>query len=1205
MYANTHHQHRPRAAGRESLRRRVYFLWALLLLLGPVANLAPDSWLGEMLLPAEAAAATAAPACTDNPFGSQYDLFGEGEIFVGYRDGGTSPVLLSNNSLDLQPNPTDLALVEKNLFLEDTQPWGRSIQAQAVTAADLDGDGQTEMVQSFVSGDAGQPGYYVATFDAAYAVTYSRISQDSHSRLAVAAGNLLGGDDEREQVVLVAVDDVTGALTILVWDGTVNGQTLVPLASFRSTAGVRAHASSLDVAVGSITGDRQDDILVSLLDAKGETIETILLVYDPTYSDFSDDDNQANRLRVVDAVPLQAGQFRSVQAATVRLNGDFRDEVVVAADTDDPNAQGVSPQIRLFAFRYLPLQADPVQGNLSRWTELDATVQASTTNFALAAGDVDGESPEETTVSPEEIVVGFHSTGNANYGSGFVVDVWQAKKLDTSEPVLMSHEQWTSNNQERSQATALSLAVADLDNDGQQEIVAALDDGRGLEVLYLTFADLVADAPQLPLAQRVNLDATNLIGATSLAVGDRDNDALKAVYSAECKRITEQRVMAVGFAPPHWGVIQGDVVKSVAIGQTQSTEVITTTALSFSRSDTVSGYLGASVGLNLFDVIAVESSARTTAAQTKSESRTNGDSTGTGESFHVQRTGSDDFVIFENTDYNCYAYTLTQHGTAVPESTLRNCEYLISSRLATHLDAWDNTWGWQPAGLNQALSWTPVARDWASLGLFRGDFTAQSSTFQGQGAERAVDGILHSNPDNNSVATTEVQDNPWWQIDLGQVQPISKVRIWNRTDWLSCDDLNACPNQLDHIYVLISDTDFRTMPEEGNPTALMARPDVHAFSLADLVGVLPGVTVGDPLGRVTTFLTLDGGTPAQPVQGRFVRVQRVLPNARLSLGEVQVFGANHVDPDRYPVEIREKGTATDGLFEVRMYDPLKGAWVWVEVRGNLLWNRTGYAKGALSGERISVGNISLEWTYSKYSQGSSFTTKSLGVESSIGFEFDFTAGSTVKLQAGYGQTFASGTTREYTMETSWSDALEFGGSIKGFPSDYETQQWVRKCEYEIRPYYYEITEVSTFGQETRYPVLDYIVPDSSAPDADGNNSAGLDRTDAAAMANCANGNQTGSTPQARNDQVSAVTGSTTTFQVLSNDVGNQLHIVDVSQPQHGQAAFSSRSITYTPAAGFLGEDTFTYTASDGVTSSQGTITVTVAPRPIFLPLVVR
>ncbi|GEM_PF-814795 len=1155
-----------------------------------------------------ASRALAAPACIENPFGSVYDLFGEGEIFVGYIDSGLAGQgRLTNSSLDLEPNPDETMLLEQDAFLEESQPWGQGILEQTTLAADLDGDGQAEMVQSFVTDNPTRPGYYVATFDAAYGVTYSQFSNARYSRLAGAAGNLVGGDDQREQVVLAAVHESTGTLKVILWDGTRSGEALVPLASFTSTAGSWARASSLDVAVGSFTGNRQDDIVVILQDEKRETIETILLTYDPSAGSTDDGDTQTFRLRIVSVHSFHAGSFRNVQVAPVRMDGDFRDEFVVAADTYDSDAPGVSSQIRLFLYTY-----DPIQETLARLPELDGTISARTTDFALAAGNVDGDLEPGMGVSPEEIVVGFNSVGNADYPGGFGVDIWRAEGMDSPDPLLKRYEQWTTSNEERSQAEALSLAVADLDNDGQQEIVAALDDGRGLEVLYLTWEDLMADAPELPPRQRVNLDPTALEGKTALAVGDRDNNAIKAVYSAECRELTEQRVTAVGFVPPYWSRIQGDVLKGVAIGRTLATETSETTALSYYRSDTVSGYLGFSMGISI-EVANIQSSAKVTAAETKARSEGGGEMAGFGESLSVQRTGADDFVIFENTRYDCYAYTLSQGDAPIPETSLRNCSYISSARLATDLDAWDNTWGLQAGGVNQTLTWTPVARDWASLGLFRGGFTAQSSTFQDHSPDRAVDGVLFSSPANGSVATTTQEDNPWWQIDLGQVQPISKVRIWNRTDWLRCTDLSACPNQLDHIYVLISSVDFRTMAEEGDPAAMMARPDVHAFSLADLADRLPGVKAGDPLGRVATFLTLDESAPPQPVQGRFVRVQRVLPNAQLSLGEVQIFGTNQVNPDRYPVNVREKGSETDGVFEVQMYNPLgttpETTWPWVEVRGNLLWNRTGYADGALQGEMISLGEAGVNWTYSSYSQGGSFTTRSLSLETSIGSEFDYSAGVIFEKQMGYGREFTTGTTEEYTIETSWTDALEFGGRMNGFPADYQGQSWVLKCAYEIRPYYYELVEISTFGQETRYPVLDYIVPDASATDPLGNSSAGLQRMDAEAMANCANGNRVGSTIQVNRDQATASPGRPVTIRPLSNDVGAQLRIVGVSQPRYGQTTFTARNITYTPDTGFTGQDTFTYTVTDGSNTRVGNVVVDVGGGPstpqqtLFLPLV--
>ena len=45
---------------------------------------------------------------------------------------------------------------------------------------------------------------------------------------------------------------------------------------------------------------------------------------------------------------------------------------------------------------------------------------------------------------------------------------------------------------------------------------------------------------------------------------------------------------------------------------------------------------------------------------------------------------------------------------------------------------------------------------------------------------------------------TDQQANPWWQVDLGQIHPLSQVRVWNRTD---NDDMAA---RAAHFMVLLS-----------------------------------------------------------------------------------------------------------------------------------------------------------------------------------------------------------------------------------------------------------------------------------------------------------------------------------------------------------------------------------------------------------------
>ncbi|MEB3277878.1 MAG: Ig-like domain-containing protein, partial [Lyngbya sp.] len=84
--------------------------------------------------------------------------------------------------------------------------------------------------------------------------------------------------------------------------------------------------------------------------------------------------------------------------------------------------------------------------------------------------------------------------------------------------------------------------------------------------------------------------------------------------------------------------------------------------------------------------------------------------------------------------------------------------------------------------------------------------------------------------------------------------------------------------------------------------------------------------------------------------------------------------------------------------------------------------------------------------------------------------------------------------------------------------------------------------------------------------------------------------------------------STTPFQtpvtlnVLANDTdpeGNPLTIADIQQEttNGGTVTIVNGQLEYTPAAGFSGNDTFTYTISDGSLTDTATVTVTVEPRP--------
>ncbi|XP_018949476.1 fucolectin-like isoform X1 [Cyprinus carpio] len=77
-----------------------------------------------------------------------------------------------------------------------------------------------------------------------------------------------------------------------------------------------------------------------------------------------------------------------------------------------------------------------------------------------------------------------------------------------------------------------------------------------------------------------------------------------------------------------------------------------------------------------------------------------------------------------------------------------------------------------------------------SRDLALGGKTAQSSTFNFLGlAKHAVDGNRNSNFLYGSCTHTNLENNPWWRVDLMGVYKISRVTITNRGDccgeWLS------------------------------------------------------------------------------------------------------------------------------------------------------------------------------------------------------------------------------------------------------------------------------------------------------------------------------------------------------------------------------------------------------------------------------------
>lgn len=94
-------------------------------------------------------------------------------------------------------------------------------------------------------------------------------------------------------------------------------------------------------------------------------------------------------------------------------------------------------------------------------------------------------------------------------------------------------------------------------------------------------------------------------------------------------------------------------------------------------------------------------------------------------------------------------------------------------------------------------------------------------------------------------------------------------------------------------------------------------------------------------------------------------------------------------------------------------------------------------------------------------------------------------------------------------------------------------------------------------------------------------------------------------PTAVNDKLSAIAGQAAKGNVLANDSdlnGDTLTAALKAGPAHGSVTIAADgSFVYTAAAGYVGADSFTYTASDGTASSSATVAVSVAAPAKLYP----
>ena len=98
-------------------------------------------------------------------------------------------------------------------------------------------------------------------------------------------------------------------------------------------------------------------------------------------------------------------------------------------------------------------------------------------------------------------------------------------------------------------------------------------------------------------------------------------------------------------------------------------------------------------------------------------------------------------------------------------------------------------------------------------------------------------------------------------------------------------------------------------------------------------------------------------------------------------------------------------------------------------------------------------------------------------------------------------------------------------------------------------------------------------------------------------------------PAAQDDTASTLKDTPVTINVLANDsdvdASDTLNITAVTQGALGTTAVNGSGILYTPNAGVEGDDSFTYTISDGTVTATARVTVSIGLNYLYLPLIIK
>ncbi len=1018
------------------------FALVLLCLLAP-GHLAQAVYSEEMEAPENTAdpAASEQTPCPDSlPPGEKVKIVGDDEIFLSFRQANESK-FLANQFIDNPVGSTELHA--SSVFFVDNHtnyPYGPNWLVN--TAGDLDGDGRAELLSAYRN--------YFSQLDV-YSNTYLWTSTDDWfnavspmtgstvSWIDVAAGNLdrVSNPPTDLEEIVVAFKDNNSDIHVVVLDGDnrpdhgglIGNTPNTQMAQWTKSDLERGTVNHVTVATGDLDGDGFDDEIVVAYKDSGSDLQVEILEYNGTgtlQELWRIDSEDNGRDKVADDGSGAYANKWPIDITTGDLDGDMRDEAVLAFRIDG----ALNGNVQLWALDVTNPTNWTIDSSVWRNHPVpSATKSKAATAVSVSAADLDGDGYDEIALGYNISQTDTCNSGGYSYACNsrwrqqlvtYEYTPFAAPEYITSCPAgsplhgcfRQRSGTWTSTTnygQDESVEGQVVIATGDLDQDTRDEIALAHYKWENDNIELISF-----DA-EGSLTIRSALDTelgSNRPTGFWISMGDRDKDSRYALYNDVCYVKTVAQVASAVYAPPHWPAehIAANEYNTFASFDSQieqasgkSTEVSTSVGGSVTVGPSFHE-IGASFTYGWEKEAFAEKSQTTFTEYGLKYSSCSPHSCPEDSYFNA--------VQIVETTFHCFGYVV------VNAEDLEVCLPVYSRKLP-YPQKWWYTTGYE----KYPESWIPLGHN-----LAQGRSATQSSedSYAPGPASRAVDGDVNGTFSSGHVSHTGLEYSPWWQVDLGGVQWLGAVQIWNRTD------LGLTAN-LQDFYVLISEKPF---PAGANLDTLLADPEIwHTFTAGK---------AGRP-----TVIPVDH-------HGRYVRVQRPIAKySYLDIAELEVFGMPGA-VDQWP---KAQPTSSDSdTLTLTWRDPnLPNGQLVQTVPGQLLvvdFDKTSIAPStALQESNIGFGRETETITGGKTAE-----------ETSVGVEIKWVEGE------------ASTTTSQKTSYSlSWGNKVGFFGSVDGLPSD-ENSPTMNDYRYDFSQYAWLQRTRSAGGVEHAYLVNGYWVP---------------------------------------------------------------------------------------------------------------------------------